>query len=73
MIYNYDNCAGIGVPREAFVDGVKVEGLVVEADTDAGYVLVTQVDDNGNFIAHGEELATDRIEGVVTVVPAIDG
>lgn len=72
MTYNYDNSAGIGIKREAFVDGVKVEGPVYEADTESGYVLVPRIDKNGNLVVIGDDFATDRIEGVVTVLPEID-
>lgn len=71
MIYNYDNCAGMGVPREAFVDGVKMDHAI-EADTENGYVLVAELDEKGRPLADGDELATRRVCGVVTVVPAID-
>jgi len=72
MIYNYDNCAGMGVPRLAYVDGKVTEGPVIEANTDEGYVVIAKRDENGHILADGDEVATYRVYGVVTVVPAID-
>ena len=72
MIYNYDNSARIGVPRLAYVDGKVTEGPVIEASTDEGYVVLAKRDENGYILADGEEVATYRVYGVVTVVPAID-
>ncbi len=50
----------------AFVNGVEAANCI-EADTDAGYVICAKLDEAGRLFADGDDVATERLEGVVTV------
>ena len=66
-LYTPENTALIGRRCKVLLDGVEVS-KVVEADTDAGYIVRGVTDDAGNFVRAGDEFATERLTGSVVVV-----
>lgn len=71
MRYTYENTAAIGELKDVYLDGVKLDD-VLEADTEAGYVIRCKLDAEGHVYAgENDELATERLIGVVAVVPKV--
>lgn len=66
--YTVENTIMAATPMNATVllDGVEMRECI-EADTDAGYIIRARRDEAGLLVLDGEELATERLEGVVTV------
>ena len=72
MRYIHENTSAISQPKYVHLDGVKIDD-VLEADTEAGYVIRCKRNAEG-FVYAGEndELATERLTGVVAVIPKVD-
>lgn len=69
MRYTVENTSKINRPVIVYLDGVEVS-LVVEADTEQGYITRCRQDEKGLMYADGNgEVATERLTGRVTVVP----
>lgn len=61
--YTYENAPGAIV----YLNGVETDN-VMEADDEVGYIIVAKFDDDGYLCVVDDEIATERLEGVVTVV-----
>ena len=51
---------------KVFLDGEEVQYCIL-ADEEAGYVLRYKTDDKGMLMHDGDEIATERLEGKVTI------
>ena len=67
-LYNVENTVAVGQSVTVYLDGVEQKNCF-EADTENGYVLKARLNDAGEIFVDGFEVATERLEGVVTVVP----
>lgn len=67
-LYTVENTIKAIPPMNAsvFLDGAEVKNCI-EADTDAGYVIRAKLDASGHIFADGDEIATERLVGIVTV------
>lgn len=52
---------------KVYLDGEEVQYCIL-ADEEANYVLRFKTDDKGALIRDGDEIATERLEGKVTIV-----
>ncbi len=69
MKYTVANTAGAGNPKDVFLDGVKLDA-VIEADDEAGYVVVLLKDKDGFLYPDADgNTASERRTGKVVVVP----
>jgi hypothetical protein len=59
--------AGLCLRAIITLDGVKVDYCIV-ADDEAGYVERFVSDENGNVIAEGDEMKTERLTGKVRII-----
>ena len=67
MNWNLENTTNIGVNVSILLDGI-VQKHCVEADTDEGFVVRYQMLDDGHFAINGDDLVTEKVTGVVSVV-----
>ncbi len=68
MKYSAEN----GDRGDVTLDGAQLKGCV-ECDPDEGYVIIIEKDASGKILVSGDEIATKRIDGVVTFTPWPDG
>lgn len=67
MRYTPENTVEIGIRADVWLNG-DLQTHVYEADTDEGYIIRAKLDGEGKmFTEDGETVATERVEGVVTV------
>lgn len=66
--YDVQNTVAIGRPVLVYLDGNPVY-MVLECDTDAGYLIRNKTDGDGNLILCGDEIDTETLRGIVTVEP----
>lgn len=66
MRYTVQNTVELGICADVWLNGELVKD-VIEADTDEGYILRAKRNEAGDIFIDGDEYATERLEGVVTV------
>ncbi|WYK06241.1 hypothetical protein DWF04_021480 [Cereibacter sphaeroides f. sp. denitrificans] len=64
--YEAKDCWDRGINVDVWLDGVE-QSDVLEADTDAGYIVRAKLNETGKPYLIGDEVATERVTGVVTV------
>ncbi|MFQ6756708.1 hypothetical protein V6Z72_20390 [Cereibacter sphaeroides] len=64
--YEAKDCWKRGITVDVWLDGVE-QSDVLEADTDAGYIVRAKLNEAGKPYLIGDEVATERVTGVVTV------
>ncbi len=63
--YEAKDCWDRGIKVDVWLDGVE-QSDVLEAHTDAGYIVRAKLNEAGEPYLIGDEFATERLTGVVT-------